>query len=83
MLDADRSSVGERAPKVTLESGTFAPLSLRRSLSQSCDPHKAYITVELGSFDETIGRVDPDVHASMKGSRSSIFSYRIASKIPV
>ena len=83
VLDKDRSAAGERAPKVTLESGKSAPLSLRRSLSQSCDPHKAYITIELGAFDETIGRVGSEPQNTSKGSRSSVFSYRISSKIPV
>ena len=83
VLDQDRSAAGERAPKVTLESGKSAPLSLRRSLSQSCDPHKAYISVELGTFDETIGRLGPETKRPAKGSRSSVFSYRILSKIPV
>jgi hypothetical protein len=83
VLDNDRVALGERAPKVTLGSGASTPLSLRRSLSQSCDPHKAYIVVELGTFDETIGRVGPEANTPPRGSRSTAFSYRISSKVPV
>ena len=68
---------------MTLESGKFAPLSLRRSRSQSCDPHKAYIMVEFGAFDETLGRTGPTSTIPVKGTRSSVFTYRIAAKIAV
>ena len=67
---------------MTLLSGTEAPLNLKRSLSQSCDPHRAYIALEIGSFEDTVGRVE---HAELtsKGSRFLTFSYRVASKVPV
>jgi len=58
------------------------PLTLKRSLSQACDPHMAYITVELGSFEDTVGRIDVNLNAP-KGSRSNSFAYRVAAKIPV
>jgi hypothetical protein len=65
----------------TLTNGNEAPLSLKRSLSQSYDPHNAYIMVEFGSFEDTVGRVDQ--RTIPKGSRSSTFYYRTAAKIPV
>jgi SHR-binding domain of vacuolar-sorting associated protein 13 len=80
VLDVDRMARGEIAAKVTLPHGTESPLSLKRSLSQSCDPHKAFIKMEIGSYLDTCGRLDLDVP---KGTRSSAFSYRIAAKIPV
>lgn len=83
VLDADRQFKGEKAPKVTLSSGTEVPLSLKRSMSQSCDPHKAYIMVELGNFEDTVDRLDQKDFNIPKGSRSSTFFYRIAGKIPV
>jgi len=82
-LEADILSRSEQVAKVTIPNGAEAPLTLQRSLSQSCDPHTAYITIELGSFEETIGRVDPGELDVPKGSRSSSFSYKVASKIPV
>lgn len=83
VLDHDRLEKGEKARKVTLANGTEVPLSLKRSLSQSCDPHNAYITVELGSFEDTVGRVDHQRLDVPKGFRSSTFYYRTAAKILV
>lgn len=68
--------------KVTISNATEVPLSLKRSLSQSCDPHIAHITIELGSFEDTIGRVSCNINAP-KGSRSTTFSFKVQSKIPV
>ena len=65
---------------MTLLSGSEAPLYLKRSLSQSCDPHQAHISIELGSFEDTVGRVERLDTLSSKGSR---FSYKIAAKVPV
>ena len=64
-------------------SGTEAPLYLKRSLSQSCDPHQAHISIELGSFEDTVGRVERLDTPAPKGSRFSAFSYKIAAKVPV
>lgn len=74
---------GEKSPRVTLSNGTEAPLSLKRSLSQSCDPHNAYIMVECGNFEDTVGRIDQKRLDVQKGFRSSTFYYRTAAKIPV
>lgn len=57
-------------------------LPLKRSLAQSCDPHTAFISVELGSFEDTIGRLNSSLDLR-KGSRSSTFAYRIKMKVPV
>lgn len=65
-----------------MPNATEVPLSLKRSLSQACDPHMAYITIELGSFEDTVGRVDTAL-STPKGYRSTTFSYRVAAKIPV
>ena len=59
------------------------PLSLKRSQSQSCDPHRAYITLELGDFEETVGRVDQDDLDTSRGSRSTNFTYKVTAKVPV
>jgi len=82
VLDPDRLARDEKSAKMTLLNAKEAPLSLKRSVSQSCDPHMAYITVELGSFEDTIGRVSTNID-SPKGSRSSSFSYKVGAKIPV
>jgi hypothetical protein len=83
VLDLERQQMGEKAPKVTLSSGMQAPLMLKRSLSQSCDPHKAYMTMELGSFEDTIDRVSLNSLDKQKGSLSGTFSYNVSSKIPL
>ena len=83
VLDLERQEMGEKAPKVTLLNNSQAPISLKRSLSQSCEPHKAYITVELGSFEDTIDRVSLHSLDARKGSLSTSFSYKITSKIPL
>ena len=83
VLDPERLSLGERSPKVTLANGSQSPLSLKRSLSQACDPHRAYLLVEFGTFDETVGRLGPGLPSPPKGHRSSAFTYRVATKIPV
>jgi hypothetical protein len=43
----------------------------------------AYIILELGSFEDTVGRVNHDEFDILKGSRSSSFFYKTAAKIPV
>jgi hypothetical protein len=57
VLALDRQRIGERTTKTILPSGREIPLSLKRTLSQSCDPHRATIQVELGKYDESYGRV--------------------------
>jgi len=83
VLDTGRHLKGEKSTTVTLANDTEVPLSLKRALSQSCDPHMAYITVELGSFEDTIDRVRDSSLDTTKGTRSSVFSYKVTSKIPV
>lgn len=82
MLDAERQGRGETAPAVTLVNDSEVELPLKRSLAQSCDPHTAFLSVELGSFEDTIGRVNSSLDLR-KGSRSSTFAYRIKKKVPV
>jgi len=53
VLDQDRRQRSEKASKVTLGNGKEIPLSLRRSRSQSCDPHRGFIRVEMGRLLET------------------------------
>ncbi|GKY98564.1 hypothetical protein MPSEU_000813200 [Mayamaea pseudoterrestris] len=83
VLDLERQALGEKAAQVTLSSNSQVPISLKRSLSQSCDPHTAYITVELGSFEDTIDRVSFDGLKTRTSLLSATFSYKILSKIPV
>ncbi len=83
VLDADRSRKGEQAAKIRLANGCEAPLTLKRALSQTCDPHRAYIYLELGSFEDTVGRVNQDDFEIPKGQRSSSFFFKAAAKIPV
>jgi hypothetical protein len=52
-------------------------------LSQTCDPHRAYIYLELGSFEDTVGRVNQEDFEIPKGQRSSSFFFKAAAKIPV
>ena len=83
VLDTDRLDRNEQARKFILSNNSKVPLSLKRSQSQSCDPHRAHIFLELGDFEETVGRVDQDDLDTSRGSRSSNFSYRISAKVPV
>jgi hypothetical protein len=82
-MDPERLAKGEKASVVTLTKDKQAPIALKRSLSQSCDPHKGYISLELGSFEDTIGRVDPRKFGNQKGSLSTSFSYKVSAKISV
>lgn len=82
MLDSERLDRNERARKFILSNGSEVPLSLKRTQSQSCDPHRAHIVLELGDFEETVGRMDRDLKTS-RGSRSTNFSYKITAKVPV
>ena len=59
------------------------PLSLKRTLSQSSDPHRAYILIELGSFEDTVGRIDHLELDTPKGSLSKVFFYKVVAKVPV
>lgn len=63
--------------------GCEVPLTLKRSLSQTCDPHRAYILLELGSFEETLERLKIDEVDIPKGSLSSSFFFKASAKIPV
>lgn len=63
--------------------GAEVPLTLRRSLSQTCDPHRAYIYLEVGSFEDTVGRIKHDDLDIPKGALSSSFFFKAAAKIPV
>jgi hypothetical protein len=83
VLDVDRAKKGEQAGSATLENGSEVPLTLMRSLSQSCDPHRAYIHLELGNFEDTVDRIRHDDFDIPKGSRSSFFFFKTAAKIPV
>lgn len=69
--------------KIRLANESEAPLTLKRALSQTCDPHRAYIYLELGSFEDTVGRVNQDDFEIPKGQRSSSFFFKAAAKIPV
>lgn len=83
VLDPDRLRKGEHPRPTTLASGREIPLSLRRAISQSCDPHRAQITVELGSFEETVDRVNHSKYNVPKGSRSTTFFYKAFGRIQV
>ena len=66
-----------------MSAGSEIPLSLKRSLSQSCDPHRAYIFLELGSFEDTAGRINHSEFEVTNRSRSTTYFYKAAGKIPV
>jgi len=66
-----------------VSTGSEIPLSLKRSLSQSCDPHRAYISLELGSFEDTAGRINQNDFEVTSRSRSTTFFYKTMGKIPV
>jgi hypothetical protein len=83
VLDIDRKKRGEHASKIVLANGSEAPLTLKRSLSQTCDPHRAYIYLELGSFEDTVSRVNHDDFDIPKAKRSSNFLFKATAKIPV
>ena len=82
-LENERTKRGEKPSPTTLANGKEIPLSLKRSLSQSCDPHNAFVSLELGIFEEVIGRVNPADFETSKGSRVSSFFYKTVGKIPV
>ena len=52
-------------------------------MSQSCDPHRANILIELGSFEETAGRFGLPGFDHSGRSRSSQFSYQVSTKVAV
>ena len=83
VLDTDRKKRCEHASKIVLANGSEAPLTLKRSLSQTCDPHRAYIYLELGGFEDTVGRVNHDDFDIPKGRRSANFLFKATAKIPV
>ena len=61
MLDAERIERGERSSAITMDQGEEMPLFLKRNISQSCDPHQAYIALEVGpsgSIDSTGSTID-------------------------
>lgn len=82
VLDLERSFRGESSSLVTLMNGSELPLSLERSISQSCDPHKGFISVELGTFKDTIGRV---AHGNFLDSVSpeERYFFKASTKVPV
>ena len=83
VLDTDRARRGESAAKIILGNGSEAPLTLKRSLSQTCDPHRAYIYLEIGNFEDTVGRFNHDDFDIPKGKRSTNFFFKASSKIAV
>ena len=76
VLDNDRSKRGEHAAEIILASCSEAPLTLKRSLSQTCDPHRAYIYLELGDFEDTVGRINHGDFDVPKGKRSTNFLFK-------
>lgn len=83
MLESDRIKLGEEAGRTVLSDGSQIPLTLKRSVSQSCDPHRAYIHLELASpadFDDRIDNGDID---DSTGDHLDSFLYKTAAKIPV
>lgn len=82
-LDAEQLERGEVAKKIILSTDREIPLSLKRSMSQSCDPHRAYILLELGSFEDTAGRINHHDFNIGSRSRSTMFFYKAKGKIPV
>jgi len=70
-------------PSCRMKNGSEAPLSLKRTLSQSCDPHRAYILIELGSFEDTVGRINHQELDIPRGSLSSLFFYKVVAKVAV
>ena len=84
-----RSSFAVSVPNTSLfnlmsKNGSEVPLSLKRTLSQSSDPHRAYILIELGSFEDTVGRIDHQELDIQKGSPlSSMFFYKASMKFCV
>lgn len=82
-MESDRVRRGEEAGKIFVMNGAEVPLTLKRSLSQTCDPHRAYIYLEVGSFEDTAGRIKHDDFDIPRGSLSSSFFFKAAAKIPV
>ena len=82
-MDSQRKKHGEYASKIVLANGSEAPLTLKRSPSQTCDPHRAYIYLELGGFEDTAGGVGHDDFNIPKRKRSSNFLFKATAKIPV
>ena len=76
MLALDRQRIGEQTTKTILYSGCEIPLSLRRTLSQSCDPHRATIQIELGKYDEICGRVTGIGTDDTAGGHAHTYCYR-------
>ena len=82
-LGTEQASRGELVKKIIVSTGSEIPLSLKRTLSQRCDPHQAYILLELGSFEDTAGRINHQDFEVSSRSRSTTFFYKTAVKIAV
>jgi hypothetical protein len=76
VLDLARQRIGERTTKTILQSGSEIPLSLKRTLSQSCDPHRATIQIELGKYDETYSQITDIRTEDTAEAHQNIYCYR-------
>jgi hypothetical protein len=83
VLDPERVFRGEKAPKCILPDGSEAPLSLKRTRSQSCDPHRAFIFLELGCDEDVCGREHQKTSHTSGVSKTSSFYFKSTTKIPV
>ena len=54
LLDPERIKPGEENVTSTLKNGSEIALSLKRNISQSCNPHQAYIALRIGDLNESV-----------------------------
>eukprot|EP00562_Extubocellulus_spinifer_P016440 CAMPEP_0178577680 /NCGR_PEP_ID=MMETSP0697-20121206/21133_1 /TAXON_ID=265572 /ORGANISM="Extubocellulus spinifer, Strain CCMP396" /LENGTH=4375 /DNA_ID=CAMNT_0020212987 /DNA_START=145 /DNA_END=13272 /DNA_ORIENTATION=+ len=79
VLDSVRIERGEKSPAIILRQGKEIPLSLKRDMTQSCNPHQAYISLEIGSFDH--GEAGSENGGSWNKLLHS--QYRAVGRVPV
>lgn len=79
ILDAERIDRGERSSVITMDQGKEMPLFLKRNISQSCDPHQAYIALELTPS----GNIDPTGSTTDVWNKLMNRQYKAMGRVPV
>ena len=83
VLDSGRAARKEIAKYVTLSNGSEEPLTLLRSVSQSCDPHTAFLYLELGLISDPNDGINKHEGLVSSGRPSKGFLFKARAKIPV
>ena len=82
VLESQRIERGERAHTTFLDVGEEVSLSLKRRISQTCDPHQAHLYVEIDHYSSFSPQNELKKTTGVKPS-SLVSSFRLAGRIPV